>query len=510
MCKRLTTVEFIERAKKIHGDKYDYSKVEYKGSDTKVTIICPEHGEFQQRAIDHSRGSGCSGCGKIDRSNSKKLTTDKFIERARKVHGDKYDYSKVNYKHSRTKIIIRCPEHGEFEQMPGSHLRGATCPKCAIIKNANANRLTVEEFIKRSKKAHKDKYNYSQVKYNDANQKVCIICPTHGKFYQRAIDHMSGIGCSKCANNKKLTTEEFIERAKEIHGDKYDYNKVDYQNNHTKIIIMCPEHGEFQQRPLQHLDGSDCPKCANIKRKQTILKKYGVPHVMQSLEVKAKLEQTILKKYGVPHAMQSPEVKAKIEQTNLRKYGMPYAKQAHMTNTQDLTKEYLEANFLNEAGEIKVQEMMQYFNIKETSCYNYIHELDIKFNYRTGNGGFNPKEPATLYYIHDPQTNLYKIGITNRSVEERFGKGFCSKRAPRISCVKPHEILTGGFHKFKFMESGIAILEQTHFENGYDALEAESEILEEFSYARTLNESWPEELGGKTEFFDRDILNLDN
>jgi hypothetical protein len=243
---------------------------------------------------------------------------------------------------------------------------------------------------------------------------------------------------------------------------------------------------------------------AKAKMMETNLKKYGVPYAPQSPAIKSKIEQSFLMKYGVKNISQLPDVKAKIkyawvegdakakrEQTNLKKYGAfsidgvkaKTARQAHMKNTHLLTKEYLEENFLDENGCIKLQEMMDFFNIKETSCYNYMRELGIKINYKAG--GFNPKEPGILYYLYDPETNLYKIGITNRSIEERFGKAFCSNRA-------------------------IAILEQTYFENGYEALEAEKTLLEEFSYARTINESWPEELGGRTEFFHTDNLNKHN
>ena len=114
------TEEFIRKAREVHGDKYDYSKAEYKNHLTKITIICPEHGEFQQIPSGHLSGHGCPKC-----SGKAKLTTEEFIRKAREVHGDKYDYSKVDYKNANTNITIVCPEHGEFEQRPADHLRGA-------------------------------------------------------------------------------------------------------------------------------------------------------------------------------------------------------------------------------------------------------------------------------------------------------------------------------------------------------------------------------------------------
>lgn len=126
MPRRKTNEEFISEARKLHGDRYDYSKVEYKNNGTPVTIICPDHGEFQQKPWVHLMGCGCQKCCK----NGVKLTTEEWVEKARGVHGDKYDYSKVDYKNAHSKVIITCPEHGDFEQEPSSHLCGKGCPKC--------------------------------------------------------------------------------------------------------------------------------------------------------------------------------------------------------------------------------------------------------------------------------------------------------------------------------------------------------------------------------------------
>ena len=111
----MNTKEFIEKAKRIHGDKYDYSKVKYVNNRTKVCIICPEHGEFWQRPTSHLKGCICYRCSqKAKAKKQKKSSTNEFIEKAKKIHGDKYDYSKVEYINAKTKVCIICPEHGEF------------------------------------------------------------------------------------------------------------------------------------------------------------------------------------------------------------------------------------------------------------------------------------------------------------------------------------------------------------------------------------------------------------
>lgn len=127
-----------------------------------------------------------------------------------------------------------------------------------------SKRLTTEGFIEKAKKLHDNKYDYSKAEYVNTNTKVCIICPEHGEFWQTPSNHLQGKGCPKCKGKNK-TTEEFIEKANIIHNNKYDYSKVEYKSNRTKVCIICPEHGEFWQTPHEHLHGCGCPKCKNIK-----------------------------------------------------------------------------------------------------------------------------------------------------------------------------------------------------------------------------------------------------
>ena len=190
-----------------------------------------------------------------------------FIDAARKVHGDKYDYSKVEYKNQHTKVCIICPEHGEFWQQAQSHLRGNGCPKCS-----QRHHYTTEEWIKEARKIHGDKYDYSKVEYINKSTKVCIICPEHGEFWQEAHAHLSQKqGCTKCAGLYKPNTEEWIEAARKVHGDKYDYSKVEYKNARTKVCIICPEHGEFWQTPEKHVNGSQgCPKCDSSSLEESV------------------------------------------------------------------------------------------------------------------------------------------------------------------------------------------------------------------------------------------------
>ncbi len=250
--------EFIKRCNEIHGDKYDYSKVDYKNANTKIIIICKEHGEFYKTPSKHTNSKqGCAKC-----SGYYIPTTDEFIEKARLVHGDKYDYSKVDYKYSDENVIITCKIHGDFLQRPQSHIKlKQGCPKCGGSCKSN----TIE-FIEKSTKIHGDIYDYSKVNYIDAHSKIIISCKIHGDFEQKANSHLNGHGCYMCCKNCKLNTIDFIDRSNIIHNNKYDYSKVDYKYSDVNIIIICKIHGEFEQTPNSHLQGCGCNNCGVILR----------------------------------------------------------------------------------------------------------------------------------------------------------------------------------------------------------------------------------------------------
>lgn len=190
---------------------------------------------------------------------------EKFIKKCIKRHSNKYDYSKVEYVDSLTKVCIICPEHGEFWQTPQSHVRGNGCPECANIKRANAIKSNGEDFIKKANIIHKWKYKYNPELYVNATTKITITCPEHGDFTMTPMAHLAGQGCPKCAG-RGLTTEEVVALFKKVHGDKYDYSKVKFDKMHTKVCIICPEHGEFWQTPSKHAMGQGCPECALAKR----------------------------------------------------------------------------------------------------------------------------------------------------------------------------------------------------------------------------------------------------
>ena len=237
--------------------------MDYVNAHTKVCIICPkhDHGEFWQTPNNHLNGRGCPKCCNENRSEKQTSTKEEFIKKANEKHEGKYDYTKVKYVNNKTKVCVICPEHGEFWQRPHVHTKGCGCHKCGQIASNDSKRSSLSDFIKKAREIHGDKYDYSKVKYVNAHTKVCIICPEHGEFWQRPADHIKGYGCQKCSGKHVPTTEEWITSAREVHNGKYDYSKVDYVNGATKVCIICKEHGEFWQEANSHLLGHGCPKC---------------------------------------------------------------------------------------------------------------------------------------------------------------------------------------------------------------------------------------------------------
>ncbi len=265
--KRLTTDIVIERSKNVHGSKYDYSLSVYKDSMTKMKIICKEHGVFSQIPHAHMRGNGCPLCGDNSVGNKLKKGKKQFILEAKKKHGNKFLYNKVKYVNVDTKITLFCTICKiEFKCTPYSHLKGrGSCPKCKGVLSNEANKLSTQEFITKSNIVHGNLYDYSLVKYTGNQNKVAIICKKHGVFQQQPNNHMMGKGCIICSGTFKRTNKQFITEAKKVHGDLYDYSKVNYTNTSTNVIIICKIHGEFNQTPNGHLNNSGCPKCGVVK-----------------------------------------------------------------------------------------------------------------------------------------------------------------------------------------------------------------------------------------------------
>ena len=202
--------EFLIKAKNTHGDKYSYSKTVYNGSENKLIITCPKHGDFEQLPNGHYK-SGCQKC-HLESKNVKETLTD-FLVKSENTHGNKYDYNKVNYLDSKTKVTITCPIHGEFKQQPYNHIRGKGCPSCGIESTKVKLTLSNAEFIIKANLVHNNKYTYKSGDYVNMINKYNVTCPKHGDFEQLPYDHLSGHGCAKCVSiisNQEIEINKFI------------------------------------------------------------------------------------------------------------------------------------------------------------------------------------------------------------------------------------------------------------------------------------------------------------
>lgn len=260
MSKKLTTAEFIIKAKKVHGNKYDYNKTVYTNNKAKVIVICPIHGEFTVRASHHYNVNHPLGCRQCAITKSR-LTTAEWVAQARKVHGDKYDYSNTVYIKSDSKVEIICKEHGSFYIVPIQHTSAKQgCAKCAGLAKSNT-----EEFIAKAREVYGDTYDYGLVKYEGNKRKVKVTCKLHGVFETRPNDHLMGkSGCPKCKKSRKLTHKEWVEKAITKHNGYYTYGKAQYITSLKKVVITCPVHRDFEQVASSHIAGQGCAKCNRL------------------------------------------------------------------------------------------------------------------------------------------------------------------------------------------------------------------------------------------------------
>lgn len=244
MTSHKTTAAFISEVEQIHGDKYDYSKVDYKNNHTKVCVVCKKHGDFFIAPHHLLEGSGCKECFKEKQSKDKTNSTEQFVLEAKKVHGDKYDYSSTIYRGYRYSVNIICPEHGIFTQNAGDHLKGCGCQECGkIIMWDNRGRLSSDDFIEKARKLHGDKYDYGQVKYVNAKTPIVITCRKHGEFLQTPSNHLVGCGCPHCSKSKMVNDIAQNLRERNI---KYCLEKsfdwLEIKGNKLRIDIFLPDY----------------------------------------------------------------------------------------------------------------------------------------------------------------------------------------------------------------------------------------------------------------------------
>lgn len=257
---KITTEGLIKRLEFIHGDRYNYSLVEYSGAKNKITIICPEHGEFNINPFSALNGRGCPKCA------GRGLSNNEIIEKIKKIHGNKYDYSKVEYKKSSEKICLICPIHGEFWITTGKIFnRGDGCPICAKINSSKKNTLTQREVIDKFINVHGDTYIYDEVEYKSMHEKVRIKC---GNNISNAEDEIYNFIKQFINGNEIIRNDRTVLDGKEI--DIYipklsigiEYNGLRWHSE------------EFGKDKYYHLNKLECANRKGIKLIQIFEDEY--------------------------------------------------------------------------------------------------------------------------------------------------------------------------------------------------------------------------------------------
>ena len=335
---------FILKAQKIHPE-LDFNNTIYINNKTSIKVICPKHGEFSVSPKELIKPEyKCFKCKKEEQLKKKaENTVNKMIQ----LHGGKYRYDIETFNGINNKMRMYCTEHGEFWQSPKYHLKGSGCPKCGHIKRGLNRRSTEEEFIKRVKEVHGDKYDLSMCKYVRSDLEVAVICHEkdkygreHGLFYVTPHSFLSGQNCPKCVGKHQMSLEEFKETANIVHNNKYDYSLIkEYKGIYTKVPILCHqkdefgrEHGEFWQTPKHHLNGFGCKKCSSnymdidlfVERSNKVHRnKYKYTNIIEYTNNHSKVPIEC-PEHGI--FLQSPTC-------HLNGQGCPYCKESHLERT---------------------------------------------------------------------------------------------------------------------------------------------------------------------------------
>lgn len=264
---------FVEKAKALWGDTYEYPENQpYLGSKEKLTIICKTHGEFLKspNQMLKTPKSGCKRCGVERRVAASRLDVVDELAKLEKLFPSysNFRFQSQEYRNAADKVLFDCPDHGEQSASLSTLKTGVGCKVCNILKGADKKRLSLDTFVTRAREVHGDLYDYSKAVYTSTQADIEIVCKTHGSFWQNAYHHTKGSGCPKCYFESRMDTvlpfEVFLQRARETHGDRYEYSQAGYSGVNSEVEIFCKTHGLFYQRGSDHLKGCNCPKCAGI------------------------------------------------------------------------------------------------------------------------------------------------------------------------------------------------------------------------------------------------------
>lgn len=322
--KRLNTEQFVAAAQQVHGEKYDYSKVKYINRKAAVEINCPRHGQFQQKPDQHLSGKGCLACGIESASTKLVSNTQRFIETAKEVHGDRYDYTELHYINSRTKVKIKCRDHGWFWQAPGNHLQGNGCPGCRKNSIATSLASSTPDFILAAKEVHGDKYDYKRVHYINSGTKVELGCSRHGWFWQTPDNHLRGQGCRKCNESKgelavslwldqhTIAGSQITYEREKIFADCYDKRPLRFDFWIEQFNTLVEFQGHDHRKPIDRSGRNPARAKQNhdqLARRDRIKRNYvnGKHHIIYIEDV-SKVDQTLTDFFANGRFLEPPRI----------------------------------------------------------------------------------------------------------------------------------------------------------------------------------------------------------
>jgi len=332
------TSGFIKKAVAVHDGTYDYTNVVYTHSQTKVCIVCSVHGEFQQTPNVHLSGKGCYQCGRDATGNKSKKSLDVFVKEAKKVHGDKYDYTNSVYSGSGGDIAIHCNAcNRDFEQRAYRHISGMGCQVCANRKVAANRKVSKEEFLRRCIEKHGTLFDYTNIDFVSMGTPITLYCKNHGDFVILPSTHMNGAGCKSCGLHVAFmhSLETCLEMFRDVHKDTYIYDKVQYDGNRTHVTVTCRKHGDFLIAPGNHKGGQGCPTCGvNISHGETAIQDWITSLGVQAEKLR---KHSIIGNYEVDVYL--PEHKLGIEYNGLYWHNSRTKEQNYHLNKTKLCEE---------------------------------------------------------------------------------------------------------------------------------------------------------------------------
>jgi very-short-patch-repair endonuclease/Zn finger protein HypA/HybF involved in hydrogenase expression len=264
--RRYTLEDYSSKASSVHNNAYKYKALEFSEGRGYVVAECPIHGEFKLLSAKHLRGGKCPGCASISRTTKRTYSFEEVVAKAKSVHGDRYSYKCLVETGRRQAVTAVCSDHGEFTKSTALLLSGRGCPTCGLAEKALKLQTPFETYVLQASKVHSGKYNYKRIERKDAAM-IVYDCPNHGEQTQNMHSHLAGAECKLCSYattgvSRRIKEEVFFSKALEVHGGKYQYTALFFEDGESKVKYACTKHGEITQKATVHLRGSGCPECS--------------------------------------------------------------------------------------------------------------------------------------------------------------------------------------------------------------------------------------------------------